>query len=455
MQHKRVGVIGGGPVGLVTATILASWGTRTALIERDDRRLHALEAGKAPFFEPGLDEVLKEQLENEFLVVGGDLSILSASPVTFICVGTPPGPDGTPDLEDLERATANAAEVVPEQGVVAIKSTVPPGTTSRLNAEIAESRHDIFFVSCPEFLREGQALYDMRSPSRVVVGGIDPQANKRVADLFAPSEAPVIFTSPTGAELIKYGSNAFLATKISFVNELANLCDLVGADVTEVANGIGADPRIGHAFLNAGLGFGGSCFPKDVRGLEEAGTTRGYTSWLLKACTDINAQQRYRFAAKIRSALSGSVAGSRIAVLGLSFKPGTDDLRQAPALDIVRSLQRDGAHVVATDPVAILAAASMIPEVDLIPDPYECVRDADALVLATEWPEYLALNWARIRDLMRGNVILDGRNVLDRKLLSSLGFWCYGVGRPVVPPSLGDEQDRVPHVATQQSVESP
>ena len=437
MPFKRVGVLGGGPVGLVTATVLASWGTPTALIERDARRLQSLENGKAPFFEPGLDELLKEQLDSDSLVVGADLSALSDSAVTFICVGTPPGSDGTPDLRDLETATIDAAEVVPAQSVVAIKSTVPPGTTVRLSAKVAESREDIFLVSCPEFLREGEALGDMRSPSRVVVGGFDQQANRRVADLFAPSEAPVIFTSPTGAELIKYGSNAFLATKISFINELANLCDLVGADVTEVANGIGADPRIGRAFLNAGLGFGGSCFPKDVRGLEEAGTTRGYTSWLLKACTDINDQQRYRFAAKIRSALSGSVAGSRIAVLGLAFKAGTDDLRQAPALDIIRSLQLDGAHIVATDPVAIPAAISIIPEVDLIPDPYECVRDADALVLATEWPEYLALDWTRIRDLMRGNVILDGRNVLDRELLSSLGFWCYGVGRPAVAPNRG------------------
>jgi UDPglucose 6-dehydrogenase len=396
--------------------------------------LRALENGKAPFFEPGLDELLKEQLTNGSLVVGGDLRILNSSTVTFICVGTPPGPDGSPDLRDLEKATADAAEVVPERGVLAIKSTVPPGTTDHLSAEVAKSRNDILFVSCPEFLREGEALYDMRSPSRVVIGGVDLEARKRVAELFAPSKAPVILTSPTGAELIKYGSNAFLATKISFVNELANLCDLVGADVTEVADGIGADPRIGRAFLNAGLGFGGSCFPKDVRGLEEAGTSRGYTSWLLKACTDINAQQRYRFATKIRSALSGGVAQSRIAVLGLSFKPGTDDLRQAPALDIIRSLRRDGADVVATDPVALPAAASMIPEVDLIPDPYECVRDADALVLATEWPEYLALDWKKIRELMRGNVIVDGRNVLDRELLSKLGFWCYGVGRPVVAP---------------------
>jgi UDPglucose 6-dehydrogenase len=378
--------------------------------------------------------LLGEQLTSGLLVVEGDLDRLGDAAVIFICVGTPPGQDGTPDLSDLEKATEEVAEVLPEGSVLVIKSTVPPGTTDRLSATVSDTRKDLSFISCPEFLREGEALRDMRSPSRVVVGGTDKQAKQLVADLFAPSNAPVIFTSPTGAELIKYGSNAFLATKISFVNELANLCDLVGADIIEVADGIGADPRIGRAFLNAGLGFGGSCFPKDVRGLEETGTTRGYTSWLLKACTDINAQQRYRFAAKIRAALSGSVARSRIAILGLSFKAGTDDLRQAPSLDIIRSLQRDGAEVVATDPVAIAAAAAMIRGVEMVADPYECVREADAVVLVTEWPEYLALDWKRVRDLMRGNVVLDGRNVLNRELLSALGFWCYGVGRPTIEP---------------------
>lgn len=447
MQNQQVGVMGAGPVGLVTAVVLASWGTSTCLVERDEKRLQSLRNGRAPFFEPGLDELLREQLTSGMLVVDDDLRLLSDAAAVFVCVGTPPGPDGAPDLTDLEKATEEVVEILAENSILVIKSTVPPGTTDRLKVRVSDTRRDISFVSCPEFLREGEAVADMRSPSRVVVGGTDSQAKQLVADLFAPSNAPVIFTSPTGAELIKYGSNAFLATKISFANELANLCDLVGADVIEVADGIGADPRIGRAFLNAGLGFGGSCFPKDVRGLEDAGTTRGYTSWLLKACADINAQQRYRFATKIRSALSGSVVGSRIAVLGLAFKAGTDDLRQAPSLDIIRSLQRDGAHVLATDPVAIPAAAEVIPGAEMIADPYECVRDADAVVLVTEWPEYLALDWGRVRDLMKGNVVLDGRNVLDREMLSTLGFWCYGVGRPTVAPRLLGEEHVISDVA--------
>jgi UDPglucose 6-dehydrogenase len=363
---------------------------------------------------------------------------LSEASVSFVCVGTLPAPDGTPDLRDLLAAAREAARLMPSQSVLAIKSTVPPGITDRLDAEVRTLRDDIFLVSCPELLREGEALRDMQSPARVIAGGSNDCAHKRVADVFAASGSPVIGTSATGAELSKYGSNTFLATKISCVNELANLCDLVGAGITEVADGVGADPRIGRACLNAGLGFGGSRFPKDVRGLEEAGTTRGYTSWLLKACTDINAQQRYRFVAKMRSACPGGIAGAGLAVLGLSFKAGTDDLRQAPALDIVRVLQRDGADVVATDPAAIHSAAPVLPGVELVADPYECVRGAQAVVLATEWPQYVSLDWRRVRALMTGDVIFDGRNVLDRGLPSSLGFWCHGIGRPVVRPLQSD-----------------
>jgi len=433
-RRHQVGVVGAGPVGLVTATVLASWGHSVALLERDPTRLEALRRGHVPYHEPGLDDLLADQLGRGALVVDDRPAVLESSTTVFICVGTPPDPDGVPDLSDLEHAIAMVTPVVPPDALVALKSTVPPGTTDRIAASGARSRPDLSVVPCPEFLSEGAAIEGMRSPSRIVVGGTDEAVCRQVAGLFGRAGAPVILTSATEAELIKYGSNAFLAVKVSFVNELSHFCDLLGADVTTVAHGVGADPRIGHAFLKAGLGFGGSCFPKDVRGLELVGTMNGYTSWLLKACTDINVQQRFRFASKVRAAIGGRTASSRVAVLGLAFKPGTDDTRQAPALDVIKALQRDGARIAATDPVALPRVAEYLPGVDLTIDPYECVRDANAVILATEWPLYRELDWRRIRDLMAGNVVVDGRNALDHKFLSTLGFCCYGVGVPVTAP---------------------
>jgi UDPglucose 6-dehydrogenase len=431
-MSERVAVIGAGHVGLVTAALLASWGYDTVVVESDPKRAAALRKRETPFFEPGLDALVQETLERGSLRLVESVDRAVDRTIGVVCVGTPAGDHSAPDLRDLFTAVDQLTAALPDGAVVVVKSTVPPGTTQRLASRLAATRPGLKIVSCPEFLREGAALEDMRMPHRIVVGGDDQGARERVAVLFQPGGAPVFHTSATSAELIKYGANAFLATKISFINELAHLCDLIGADVNEVAAGVGADPRIGRAFLNAGLGFGGSCFPKDVAALEETGAIHGYTSWMLKACTEINSQQRHRFVAKIKAAVGGSLDGKRIGVLGLAFKAGTDDLRQSPALDIVRSLAAEGAEVIATDPVAVPKARAVLSNVRLVADAYACAAGVDAVVLATEWPEYVGLDWSRMRDVMRGRIVLDGRNALDAHHLAELGLTCYGVGRAPV-----------------------
>jgi UDPglucose 6-dehydrogenase len=424
-------VIGAGHVGLCTAAVLASSGVPTIVLENDPDRYDRLASGRASFFEPGLDDLLAALADGPTLRSSRDLADLADCDVVLICVGVPVTGDGTVDLHALEAVLGDLCGVLPERAVVALKSTVPPGTARRLAEQVAARRADLVLVSCPEFLREGHGLHDVAHPARIVIGGEDRAACERLAAVFGQCHAPVLYVGSTSAELIKYGSNAFLATKISFANELGTLCDLLDADITDVTRGIGADPRIGDAFLQAGLGFGGSCFPQDVRALERTGTARGYQSRLLQACTDINEQQRQRFVAKIAAALGGTIAGRRVAVLGLAFKPGTDDLRQAPALEVIGALVAAGATVVATDPMAAAAARRLATGASIVDDPYTAVAGADVAVLATEWPDYRVLDWARIRRLMSGTAVVDGRNVLDAATLTGLGFDYYGIGRPV------------------------
>ena len=281
----------------------------------------------------------------------------------------------------------------------------------------------------PEFLREGAALEDLRKPSRVVVGGDDDAAVHRVAALLGGPETTRLLCDSVSAELIKYGSNAFLATKISFINEMAQLCELTGADIEKVADGMGLDPRIGRSFLSAGLGWGGSCFPKDVRALETSAGYHGQSFWLLKAAIEVNTQQRRRFAGKLREGLGGSLEGRRVAILGLAFKPFTDDMRQAPALDVIHQLEDLGAEVVATDPVAVARARPLLAQTILVGDPYQAVAGADAVGLVTEWPEYRGLDWGRVLALMRGRLVVDGRNCLDGEAISARGGVYMSIGR--------------------------
>jgi UDPglucose 6-dehydrogenase len=426
-------VVGAGYVGLVTGVCLADSGRTVHLVEIEPRRLEQLRAGRCPIHEPGLEEMLQRLLAAGRLQVGGDIAVgVRDAGVVMIAVGTPPAEDGEADLSQVHDAVASAAANAGRGAVIAVKSTIPPGTTSSMVASRLAAGFPL--VSCPEFLREGSAIHDFNHPTRIVVGGDDRAACDRVAALFAHLETPVIITDSTSAEMVKYGTNTFLALKISFINEIAHLCELTGAEVGAVADGMGLDPRVGRAFLNAGLGFGGSCFPKDVRALEAAAAEYGHSFWMLKSAIEVNLMQRRRFVTKVREAVGGALGGRRLAVLGLAFKPGTDDLRQAPALDVIRHLERLGASVTATDPAALEGAAPLLPDTRLVADAYDCVRGADAVVLVTEWPCFRDLDWGRVAGSVAQRIVVDGRNCLDAPLLTRLGFAYHSVGRRALLP---------------------
>jgi UDPglucose 6-dehydrogenase len=429
---QRVCVVGAGYVGIVTAAGLAGMGRDVSVVEIDVGRREAIATGRSPIHEPGLDELLRASVSAGRLRATADMAEGAAgAEVVIIAVGTPPAADGDADLSQVRTAVASAAQHAGAGSVVAIKSTVPPGTTRSMQ-RLAGERVPV--VMCPEFLREGSALHDFHHPARLVVGGDDPEAQRRVAALFAGLGGEIVLTDSVSAELIKYGTNAFLALKISFINEIAHLCELTGGDVDAVADGMGMDPRVGRAFLNAGLGYGGSCFPKDVLALEAAAGYLGHSFWLLKAAVEVNTLQRRRFVGKVRAALGGNVEGARIGVLGLAFKPGTDDMRKAPSIDVISHLQDLGASVAATDPVAISAARGLLPATEMVDDVFECVRDADAVVLVTEWPEYRELDWGRVGSLVRRRIVVDGRNCLDGAALTRLGFAYVSVGRATLTP---------------------
>jgi UDPglucose 6-dehydrogenase len=433
-ERAPVCIVGAGYVGIVTAAGLASRQFPVRVVEIDETRRGLIARGQPTVFEPGLNELVAEvSRDGRLHVAAGMADGVRGSSVIVIAVGTPPTIEGDADLSQVRDAVAEAVEYADPGTVIAIKSTVPPGTTAALAKALP--RRDIAIVMCPEFLREGSALHDFHHPARLVVGGDDPAACRRVASLFADLGGEAIICDSTSAELIKYGSNAFLATKISFINEIARLCELTGANVDNVARGMGLDPRVGSAFLQAGLGWGGSCFPKDVRALDAVFGYHGHTFWLLKAVIESNVQQRRHFVSRIREALGGNLEGKNVTVLGLAFKPGTDDMRQAPSVDIIKQLHDMGAHVVATDPVAEETARPLLAATRFTADPYEALRGADVAVLVTEWPQFIQLDWTRAVAAMRGRVIVDGRNCLDGQRLAALGIRYVSVGRrPVLPP---------------------
>jgi len=431
---EPIAIVGAGYVGLVTGACLAATGRDVTLVEIDAGRREMIAQGEPPIYEPGLGALLRQGIEAGTLRVSADLATtLHTVRMVILAVGTPPLPDGRADLRALNGVAVTIAEHAAPDTVVVIKSTVPPGTGRRVQRLLDSAAGRVHVVSCPEFLREGCAIEDVRNADRFVVGGEDEAAISRVIRALNPFDSPVVRASNTGAELIKYGSNAFLAVKISFINEMANLCDLVGANIDDVALGMGLDRRIGQASMKAGLGYGGSCFPKDVAALEKVAGREGLSFWLLRSAAEVNEQQRTRFVQKIRSALGGNLESRRIAILGLAFKPGTDDLRQAPAIFVANRLIELGATVVAHDPVAMEAARAHVPEIELAANPHAAMVGADAVALVTDWPDYRAIDWQLAAAVVRQRIIVDGRNCIDPNAVAAHGFDYHAMGRtPVI-----------------------
>jgi UDPglucose 6-dehydrogenase len=429
---KKITVIGVGYVGLVSAAGFADLGNNVVALDINEERIKGLNKGIMPIYEPGLEEMVERNAEAGRLSFTSSYSeALVDADFVFIAVGTPSGVDGEADLKYVAAASESVAKAMKKPLVVVNKSTVPVGTGDWVANIIRENQAEpISFavVSCPEFLREGSAILDFMNPARTILGSTDPAAADKVAQLHLPLRAPIVITNLRTAEMIKYASNAFLATKISFINEIANICEALGADVKEVSNGMGFDPRIGPSFLDAGLGYGGSCFPKDVMALAHMADEKGRNPQLLQAVMEINDDRRRILLKKVEETL-GNLKGKEIGLLGLTFKPNTDDLRDAPALDVAERLLDQGAIVRAYDPVGMPGAEKLNADIHMVEDPYKLAEGCDALVVCTEWNEFKHLDMARIHGLMRMPVVVDGRNIYDPNEMDGIGFTYRGIGR--------------------------
>lgn len=429
---KSITVIGVGYVGLVTGACLADLGNNVICLDIDESRIANLNQSILPIFEPGLEEVVRRNVASGRLAFTTSYQeALHEAEFVFIAVGTPSGVEGEADLSYVRRAARTIARTMSHPLVIINKSTVPVGTGDWVSNIIHEHQpHPIPFavVSNPEFLREGSALTDFMQPDRIVLGSTDRLAADKVAQLYLLLRAPILITDLRTAEMIKYASNAFLATRISFINEIAGICERLGADVREVANGMGYDKRIGRAFLDAGLGYGGSCFPKDVKALSHMATIHGCHPQLLRSVMDINHDQRYKVVQWLRDLL-GNLNHRTIGLLGLAFKPNTDDLREAPSVEIAHLLMNEGATVRGYDPVAMENAGRLLPDVVLCQDAYEVVEGCDAVILVTEWNEFKSLDLPRLKVLMRRPIVVDGRNIYDPTRMEALGFIYRAIGR--------------------------
>lgn len=437
----HISVIGTGYVGLVTGACFAEFGVNVTCMDNDEKRIARLEKGDVPFFEPGINELVSKGIKEQRLSFTTDVAkAVEKALVIFIAVGTPPREDGSADLSFVEEVGRGIAQHMTSYKVIVTKSTVPVGTGEKIRAVVKKTQKEAIrfdMVSNPEFLREGSAIEDFMRPNRVVIGADSDQAVAIMKDLYRPLyliETPIVVTDVPTAELIKYASNAFLATKISFINEIANLCERVGANVQMVAKGMGLDHRIGSKFLHAGPGFGGSCFPKDLAALIQTGERHGHPMQIASAASRVNYAQLKQMVSKIREA-TGGLKGKTLALLGLSFKPNTNDLREAPALAIGQELLAEGATIRAYDPAALEEACRTLPGLTACRDTYDAAEGADALILMTEWNQFRTLDFARLKQLMRRPLLLDLRNVYDPQRVSAAGFTHISVGRPPQGPT--------------------
>ena len=438
----KICVVGSGYVGLVTGACLADFGMEVTGVDKDHAKVEALRNGKIPIFEPGLAALALKNMADGRLRFTTHLGpAIEEAEAVFIAVGTPPRPDGSADLKFIRQVAESIGEHLNGYKVIVTKSTVPTGTGQMIEDLVAKKsggRYEFAVVSNPEFLREGSAIEDFLHPDRVVIGSKDPRAIEAMERIYAPlknNNVPFVTTDVESAELIKYASNGFLATKISFINEIATLCEAYGADVKVVAQGMGLDDRIGPRFLNPGPGYGGSCFPKDTRAVASIAQQKGLTFRIIEAAIEANERTKARMLDKIRQALGGSVEGKSVALLGLSFKPDTDDIRESPALPILEGLLADGAKVRAFDPEAMPACRAEYPDVTYCVDPYEAAEGAEALVILTEWNVFRALDWNRLKNSMTQPLVIDLRNIYDPKTVAGEGFHYHSIGRPNAEPT--------------------
>jgi len=431
---KNICVVGVGYVGIITAACFADLGNKVMALDVDENKIAGLKEGKMPIYETGLKELVdRNVLANRIQFTSSYEEGLKDAEFVFIAVGTPSGVDGEADLQYVAASARSIADHIKDGMIIINKSTVPVGTgdwVSNIVKEQNPEAGDFSVVSCPEFLREGSAISDFMQPHRIVVGSLDEDAAEKVARLHLPLRAPIVVTDLRTAEMIKYASNAFLATKISFINEIANICEELGADVMEVSNGMGFDARIDQSFLNAGIGYGGSCFPKDVKALAYMAEKSGRHPQLLHSVMEINSDRRVMAVEQIKSMLGGEdLSGKIIGMLGLSFKPNTDDMRDAPSVTIANLLLEAGAVVKAFDPIAMEEAAKLLPAVEMMENPYAMAEGCDLLMVTTEWNEFRQLDLKRIKKSMKTPFLFDGRNIYDPKKMKELGFQYRGVGR--------------------------
>jgi UDPglucose 6-dehydrogenase len=431
----NISIVGAGYVGLVTGTCCAEMGNDVTCVEIDTKKLEQLKRGKSPIYEPGLQELIQRNMRENRLKFTEDITeAVAESLVIFIAVGTPPLDNGAADLSFVFKVAEQIAEAMTEYKVIAIKSTVPVGTADKVR-ELVKSKTSVKFdiVSNPEFLKEGAAIDDFMRPDRVVIGARSDRVGAIMKELYRPlvrTGKPIILMDNRSAELTKYAANAMLATRISFINEIANLCEHMGADINSVREGIGTDQRIGFSFLFPGVGYGGSCFPKDVKALASTAEDFGYRMRILEAVDDLNTRQKSVLVPKIKKHFKGKLKGKVIGLWGLAFKPRTDDMREAPSITIVNELLAEGAIVQVHDPVAIKEARKIFGrKVKYCKQPYDALKDADALVLVTEWAEFRNPDFGRMKKTMAGNAVFDGRNIYSPKTMKDLGFVYYGIGQ--------------------------